>query len=337
MEHRKIGESGLTLSAITFGAWAIGGVMWGGSDRKAAIEAIQTAVDNGVTSFDTAPMYGYGLSEELLATALTGMSRDRVQLLTKCGLRWEGTKGDYFFTLQDQGRAIPIYRYAGKESIIEECEQSLKRLRTDYIDLYQVHWPDVTTPIEETIDGLTRLQEAGKIRAAGVCNFSETDLIAAANQGLPIASNQVPFSMVERTIESALIPFCQQAGKAVLAYSPLQCGLLTGKLSPDHPFTDDDHRQQRSYCLPENIRRVNAFLDQIKPLAQSKGATLSQLVIRWTLDRPGITVAIVGARNARQAGENAEAASLILTGDETAWIDQQLAGLVLVTGDLDLY
>lgn len=337
MEYKAIGESGLTLSAITFGAWAIGGVMWGGSDRKAAIEAIQTAVTNGVTSFDTAPMYGYGLSEELLATALAGVSRDRIQLLTKCGLQWDGRQGSYFFTLQDQGRSVPVYRYAGRESIIRECEQSLKRLRTDYIDLYQIHWPDVTTPIEDTLEGLARLQEAGKIRAAGVCNFSETDLLAADQHGLAIVSNQIPFSMVDRAVASAEVPYCRQTAKAVLAYSPLQCGLLTGKLNPNQQFTDGDHRGQRSYCLPENIRRVNAFLAQIKPLALAKEATLSQLVIRWTLNQPGITVAIVGSRNAQQAAENSQATSLTLTGDETTWISQQLAHLVLVTGDADLY
>src|SRR5688572_24558211 len=151
MEYRQLGESNLQVSAITFGAWAIGGWMWGGAERKDAIEAIRASIDLGVTSIDTAPIYGQGTSEEIVGEALEGIPRDKVQILTKFGMTWEGNKGTFAFSSEDNsGKPIEIYKYAGKESVIRECEESLRRMKADYIDLYQIHWNDETTPIEET-------------------------------------------------------------------------------------------------------------------------------------------------------------------------------------------
>src|SRR6266487_6346659 len=173
MEFRQLGESGVKASVITFGAWAIGGWMWGGADRKEAVDAIKAAYDHGVTSIDTAPAYGQGLSEEIVGEAIKGIARDKIQILTKFGLRWDMKKGEFHFKSKDNnGRDIDIYKFASKESLMKECEESLKRLNTDYIDLYQIHWPDATTPIAETMEALKRLLEQGKIKAAGVCTYS---------------------------------------------------------------------------------------------------------------------------------------------------------------------
>ena len=173
MEYRQLGESNLKVSAITFGAWAIGGWMWGGAERKDALEAIRVSIDHGVTSIDTAPIYGQGLSEEIVGEAIKGQQRDQLQILTKFGMRWDLDKGTLAFKSKDNsGKDIDIYKYAGKESVIQECDDSLKRLGTDYIDLLQIHWADVTTPIEETYEAVLRLKEQGKIREAGVCNYN---------------------------------------------------------------------------------------------------------------------------------------------------------------------
>src|ERR1700730_16196501 len=181
MKYRKLGNSSLELSAICFGGWAAGGWMWGGSERNDAIRAIRAAYDLGVTSIDTAPIYGQGTSEEIVGEAIRGIARDRVQILTKYGMRWDLKKGDFAFSSKNNnGSDIDIYKYAGKESIIKECEDSLKRLGTDYIDLYQIHWPDSTTPIEESMEAVIRLIEQGKVRYAGVCNYNATQMAEAA-------------------------------------------------------------------------------------------------------------------------------------------------------------
>jgi aryl-alcohol dehydrogenase-like predicted oxidoreductase len=330
MEYRKLGETDLKVSAITFGAWAAGGWMWGGNDDNDAIEAIKTAYDNGVTSIDTAPIYGQGKSEELVGQAIKGIPRDKIQLLTKYGMRWDLAKGKFDFKSKDNnGRDIEIYRYAGKESVIKECEDSLKRLGTDYIDLYQIHWPDLTTPIAETMEAVLRLKEQGKIREAGVCNYNAKQM-AEAEQIIKLASNQVPFSMVNRAIEDELIPYCIEHRKAILAYSPLERGLLTGKMRPGQKFSDGDHRAGVKYFKDENIEHTNAFLAKIKPLADEKGATLGQLVIRWTIEHPGITVALVGARNAEQSKQNAGAINIKLNAEEIEFINIQLNEMEVV-------
>lgn len=324
MEYRELGQSGLKLSAITFGAWAIGGWMWGGADRKDALAAIHASLDAGVTSIDTAPAYGQGLSEEIVGAAIKDYPRDRVQILTKYGLRWDTRQGAFFFSSADNdGNPIDMYKYSGADGIIKECENSLRRLGTDYIDLYQIHWHDPTTPIAETMEAVLRLQEQGKIRAAGVCNYTVAQMQEAENV-LSLASNQVPYSMVLRDIENELVPYCVQNGKGIIAYSPLQRGLLTGKIKPGHKFGEGDTREGNFFYTPEIISRVNAFLDELRPLAERTGATLAQLVLRWTIEQPGITVALAGARNAEQAGQNALAVEVSLSAEDVSFIRQQL-------------
>lgn len=330
MEFRQLGNTDLKVSAITFGAWAIGGWMWGGAERKDALEAILASYDQGMTSIDTAPIYGQGLSEEIVGEALRSLPRDKVQILTKFGMRWDEKKGDLAFSSVDNaGRPIDIYKYAGKDSIVKECEDSLRRLGTDYIDLYQIHWPDSTTPVAETMEAMAKLLRQGKIRAAGVSNYSAA-LMAEAENTLSLASNQVPYSMVERSIEEELVPYCLKHNKAIIAYSPLQRGLLTGKIKPDHVFAPGDHRPGTVFFQPENIRRIDNFLARLQPLAQSRNAEISQLVLRWTIEQPGITIALAGARDKKQAIQNAKAADLELTTDDIAFIDGELKKLKLV-------
>lgn len=324
MEYRKIGNSDLELSVITFGAWAAGGWMWGSTDRNDAINAIKAGYDLGVTSIDTAPIYGQGDSEEIVGDAIKGISRDKLQLVTKFGMRWDLAKGDFGFkSRNNDGIAIDIYKYAGKESVIYECEQSLKRLGTDYIDLYQIHWPDLTTPISETFEAVSRLIEQGKVRYAGVCNYDVAQL-KEADETLEIISNQIPFSMVNRGVEEEIVPYCIERNKSVLAYSPMERGLLTGKLKPDHQFEEGDHRQGNKFFTPDNIEKTNVFLAKIEPLANEKNATLSQLVLRWTVERPGITIALAGARNEKQAVQNAQAINVKLSAEEIQLINTEL-------------
>jgi len=324
MEYRKIGNSDLELSVITFGAWAAGGWMWGSTDRNDAINAIKAGYDLGVTSIDTAPIYGQGDSEEIVGDAIKGISRDKLQLVTKFGMRWDLAKGDFGFkSKNNDGKEIDIYKYAGKESVIYECEQSLKRLGTDYIDLYQIHWPDVTTPISETFEAVNKLIEQGKVRYAGVCNYNIAQL-KEADQTLEIISNQIPFSMVNRGVEEEIVPYCIEKNKSVLAYSPMERGLLTGKMTANYKFEEGDHRQGNKFFSSENIEKTNAFLAKIKPLADEKNATLSQLVLRWTVERPGITIALAGARNEKQAVQNAEAINVKLNAEEIQFINKAL-------------
>ncbi len=330
MEYRTLGESNLEVSAVTFGAWAAGGWMWGGNDRKDAVEAIRASYDLGVTSIDTAPIYGQGTSEEITGEAIKGIPRDRVKILTKYGMRWDLKKGMLAFpTKNNAGEDIEVYKYAGKESVIKECENSLKRLDTDYIDLYQIHWPDMTTPAEETMEAVSRLIEQGKVRYAGVCNYN-VEQMAEAEKHITLVSNQVPYSMVKRQIEKDVVPYCLENKKAILAYSPLERGLLTGKMQPGHRFAEGDHRRGIYFFKDANLTKTNEFLLRIKPIADEKKLTLGQLVILWTLAQPGITVALVGARNAKQAVQNAKAMEVRLQADEAEMITRELDQLVLV-------
>ncbi len=321
MEYRKLGNSDLEVSVITFGAWAAGGWMWGSTDRNDAIEAIRASYDVGVTSIDTAPIYGQGTSEEIVGEAVKGLPRHKIQILTKFGLRWDLAQGEIHGHSRDNsGRPIDIYKFAGKDSIIYECEQSLKLLGTDYIDLYQIHWPDPTTPIDETFEAVSRLIEQGKVRYAGVCNYN-AEQMAEAEKIVPLVSNQVPYSMVNRGIEEETLPYCLVNEKSILAYSPLQRGLLTGKIYPGYKFREGDHRAGLLHFQPEFIERTNALLDNMNPIAKEKGATLGQLVLRWTIERAGITIALVGARNAAQAVQNAKAIDISLSADERDYIN----------------
>ncbi len=325
MEYRKLGKTDLALSAITYGAFAIGGNMWGGNEKKDSIESVQASIDHGVTTLDTAPFYGFGLSEEMIGEAIRGYDRTKLQLLTKFGLIWDGSdqgKGEFFFDAEESGRKIPVYKYASKASVMNEVENSLKRLRTDYIDLLQIHWPDHTTTIAETMEALELLIQQGKIRAAGVSNYT-VEQVTEARGHLNIASNQVGYSMLNKNIEKDLIPYAKENELGIIVYSPMERGLLTGKYFNEGKLKENDHR--KGYFQQFDLDKVKVFLDSISPIAINKGVTLSQLVLRWTSLQPAITVVLAGARNASQAIENAKAIDITLTVDELSYIDQALA------------
>lgn len=321
---RNIGNSDLELSAVAFGAWAAGGWMWGHTEDNEAIKAMQDAIDAGCTTIDTAPIYGQGHSELLVGKAIQSFKREEVQILTKFGMRWDTNQGDFAFHSKDNnGNAIDIYKYASKESIIKECEDSLKRLGTDYIDLYQIHWNDVTTPIEESFEAVAQLIQQGKVRYAGGCNY-DVEMLQRAQSVCKIISNQVPYSMVNRGIEQEVVPYCIDQNISILAYSPLQRGLLTGKIKPGYTFETGDHRAENPYFSNTVVQATNEFLKQLKPIAEKYNATLGQIVLHWTIMQQGITVALAGARDSHQALSNYKATSIKFSPEEYNYIDKLL-------------
>ncbi|TYC60685.1 aldo/keto reductase [Rhodobacterales bacterium] len=307
MLNREIGSSGIEASAIGLGTWAIGGWMWGGTDQSRSINAIQSSIDAGVSLIDTAPAYGQGLAEEIVGKAIKGR-RDDVVLATKCGLVWHTQKGNHFFDYDGK----PVHRYLGKDGIIHEIEQSLKRLGTDRIDHYITHWQDPTTPVEETMEALEQLKRQGKIRSIGASNTDPEDVRAYVAAG-QLDAIQEEYSMVKRDIETTLVPLCLENNVSVLSYSSLALGLLTGKIGPDRTFSGDDQRKDNPRFSQENRRKVARLMSEIDPIADAHGATRAQIVIAWTLQQPGITFSLCGARSPEQAMENAKAGRLRLS------------------------
>ena len=317
MQHRQLGKSDVYVSPIIFGAWAIGGWMWGGSDENESIEAIHASLDAGVNTIDTAAVYGQGHSEEIVGKAIKGR-REKVIIATKCGMRWDDEKKEGVFGFESElpdGSKLPIYKNAKPHSIVYECEQSLKRLGTDVIDLYQIHWPDASTEPEESFEAMEKLRKQGKVRAIGVSNY-DVRWLERIERVAVVASDQPPYSLINRGIEHNVLPFCRENGIGVICYSPMERGLLTGKVGPDRKFPQGDHRVNHKFFTPENRQRVLDALEKIHPIAEKYKATLAQVVINWTVHEPGITAALVGARNADQARQNAAAMNFTLTKDE---------------------
>jgi len=322
MELKRLGNSDVHVTPIAFGAWAIGGWMWGGAEEDDAIRAIHASFDAGITTIDTAPVYGFGKSEELVGRATEGKSRDKYQILTKYGLNWKTNDGEFYFdTIDNNGKPIKVYKYAKAPSVIKECEESLKRLKTDYIDLLQIHWPDPLTPISETMGAVAELIKQGKVRAAGVCNYS-VEQVNAALETVKLASNQVPYSLINRGIEKTVVPQAIKMGMSIIPYSPLQRGLLTGKIKKGHTFNAGDTREGNRFYKTENIERANALLEQLRPIAESHNATLAQLIINWTTRQPGMDCVLVGARDEAQVQDNVKALSFKLSDDELKQIRQ---------------
>ncbi|CAH2405731.1 aldo/keto reductase [Mesorhizobium escarrei] len=316
---RSIGKSGVVASAVGLGTWAIGGWMWGGTDEAASIAAIQASIDAGVSLIDTAPAYGLGRSEEIVGKAIKGQ-RDRAVIASKCGLNWHSKKGNHFF---DQD-GTPVNRYLGADGIAYEVEQSLRRLGTDYIDLYITHWQDPTTPIAETMEALERLKSAGKIRAIGASNLNAAELqqYLAAGQ---LDAIQERYSMLDREIEQTLLPIARQHQVAALSYSSLALGLLSGAIDPAREFSGDDQRKDNPRFSQANRCKVAALKHALAPVAEIHQATMAQIVIAWTLAQPGITFALCGARNATQALDNARAGEILLSTAELGAIDAAVA------------
>jgi myo-inositol catabolism protein IolS len=301
MQTRLLGRSGIPLSAIVMGTWQAGKAMWTGIDDKQTLKAMQAAFDEGVTAFDTAAAYGNGHSERILGQALSGV-RDKVVIATKV-----------------------FSNHLKFDQVIASCERSLKNLRTDYIDLFQIHWPPgsfghAPIPLEETLRAMNKLKDNGKIRAVGVSNFNRGQIEEAARYA-EIECLQPPYSLFWRWVEQEVAPYCQEKGMTLLAYSPMAQGLLTGKFGPEHTFEKGDHRTANRLFQPDNYRRVQAALDQLRPVAEKHGITLGQLALAWVIAQPN-ACAIAGARNAEQAIQNAAAGDVKLDTDDLAALDR---------------
>jgi methylglyoxal reductase len=318
MTVRSLGQSGIEAGAVAFGAWALGGWMWGGVEQNDSVRALHAAIDSGMNLVDTAPVYGMGRSEEVVGEAIRDR-RDKVVLATKVGLVWDSDKGNRYFETIDpiDRQKYAVHKYLGPESIRREIEQSLRRLQTDYIDLYQTHWQDPTTPIADSMGELLKLKDEGKIRAIGVSNCT-TEQIDEYRAVGPVDSDQENYSMLVPKAESELLPYCKVNNLAFLAYSPIAQGLLTGKVGPERTFPMSDQRSNKPAFSVENRKRVAAMLEAFKPIAEAHDCTLAQLAIAWTIHQPGCSHALVGARNPEQVAENAAAGDITLSSDELA-------------------
>ncbi len=307
MQRRPLGDSGLEVSLVALGTWALGGDIetWGHVDDRESIATIHQALDCGINLIDTAPIYGLGHSEEIVGKAIQGR-RDELLLATKCGLLFPASKDEL------------SPRCLTRDGVLLECERSLRRLRTDVIDLYQCHWPDPQTPVTETMEALTTLLEQGKVRAIGVCNFSCQQL-ATAREFCPIHALQPHFSMLHRRASEDLIPYCIECHIGVLPYSPLVKGLLTGKFTATDRFSDV--RARDPDFMGERYRRNLRVVDELKGIARSYGKTVAQLAINWAAARPGVTAPIVGAKRPSQVLENAGGVGWTITQEDRGRVD----------------
>jgi aryl-alcohol dehydrogenase-like predicted oxidoreductase len=285
MEIAAIPGTSLGVSRVAIGTWAIGGWMWGGTDDAESIDTIRTAIEHGINVVDTAPAYGFGRSEEIVGEALAeGRLRSRVLIATKVGLQWEGGS---------------VFRNASRARILQEVDDSLRRLQTDYIDIYQVHWPDPLVPIEETAETMATLFRQGKIRAIGVSNFS-VEQMERFRKVAPLHVLQPPFNLFERGIEADILPYCRKNKIATFGYGALCRGLLSGRMRPDSKFDGDDLRRTDPKFRPPRFVEYLAAVERLDRLAQQRfGKRVIHLAIRWMLDQ-GITTALWGARHPGQ-------------------------------------
>ena len=284
MKLAEIPGTALKVSPVAIGTWAIGGWMWGGTDEAESVATIRTAFEHGINLVDTAPVYGFGRSEEIVGKAISaGRLRSEVLIATKAGLQWEAGK---------------VSRNASRARIMQEVEESLRRLRTDYIDIYQVHWPDPLIPIEETADAMHMLFAQGKIRAIGVSNFSVLQM-ERFRRVAPLHVLQPPYNLFERGIETDLLPYCRKNNIAMLGYGALCRGLLSGRMRADTVFEGDDLRRNDPKFVEPRFAQYLAAVSRLDLLAQRFGKRVIHLAVRWMLDQ-GITTALWGARHPNQ-------------------------------------
>lgn len=316
MRYTMLGKTSIKVSVVAFGAWAIGGTFWGGTDEVAAERAIEISIDAGINFIDTAPGYGFGLSEKIVGRAIRG-KRDSLVISTKCGLIWDRDEGVHHFTIPDKGRGIDTYRNLTKESIQKELKDSLSRLETDYTDLYMTHWPDPQTPVEDTMNTLLELKQKGYIRAIGVSNVP-IDLIKEFAKFGTIDADQEQYSILDRNVEAELLPWCKENNASMLAYSSMSKGLLTSKLDPNRKFSGGDIRVffGEKRFQPKNIASTNKLLEKfLGPVASKHNATIGNIAVAYLIHDSNV-IALCGARNEVQADENAKAGDIILDSED---------------------
>jgi aryl-alcohol dehydrogenase-like predicted oxidoreductase len=314
MEFVDIPGTSMRVSRIALGTWAIGGWMWGGSNESDAISTIHAALDRGINLIDTAPVYGFGRSEEIVGKALAADGRrKRVFIATKVGLDWKDGKP---------------FRNARKARIIKEAEDSLRRLQTDIIDLYQVHWPDPHTPVAEVAEAMGELHRAGKVRAIGVSNFSPAQM-EEFRKAAPLHTAQPPYNLFERAIEQDVLPYCRDRDIAVLAYGSLCRGLLSGSMSESSSFTGDDLRKNDPKFLAPRFAQYLAAVEKLDQFAREHyGRRVIQLAVRWVLDRGEMNIALWGARRADQLAPIADVVGWHIDSSAMAVIDQILQATI---------
>jgi len=310
MEFVNIPGTSIRASRIALGTWAIGGWMWGGSDEREAIKTIHAALDRGINLIDTAPVYGFGRSEEIVGKALAMEGRRKGAIIaTKAGLDWKDGKP---------------FRDARKTRIVEEVENSLRRLQTDIIDLYQVHWPDPNTPIAEVAEAMDALHRAGKIRAIGVSNFSPAQM-DEFRKVAPLHAAQPPYNLFEREIDRDVLPYCRDRDIALLAYGSLCRGLLSGRMSESSAFSGDDLRKSDPKFQAPRFAQYLTAVKQLDRLAKERfGKRVIDLAVRWVLDRNKMNIALWGARRADQLSPIGDALGWQIDSQVMAEIDQIL-------------
>lgn len=312
MKYNSLEGLDIDLSCVGLGCWQLGGHGWGKTDKTEMVKAVHKAIDSGINFFDTAPAYGLGHSEEMLGRSL-GAKRKNVIIATKAGFSWK--KNETFKGFIDNSPAN-IYR---------EIDMSLKRLKTDYVDLYQIHWPDPNTPIEDTLFAMEKLKESGKIRAIGCCNFPLELLKEALKYG-EVKTIQIPYNLIDRKVEKDLLPFYKENRIGVLAYSPIARGLLTGKYDEDTKFELDDHRSRNGdkYFYGEALLKNLEVLEKVRLIARRLNKTPAQIALRWVLENPCVTTAIFGAKNVAQVEENIIASDFVLPREDIEFLNKEI-------------
>ena len=323
-----LGKTNLEIDPIIFGAWAIGGWHWGGCDDKKSIRAIHASIDAGIRCFDTAPIYGLGHSETVLGNALKDR-RHQVKIFTKVGLRWNKREGAHYFDTQINGTDTSIWRNLRPDSIRYEVESSLQRLQCEHIDLIQCHKPDPSFPVEETMFALKKLREEGKVLEIGVSSF-DLDLLSRSQKSLgetPLASTQPRYSLLNRLIEKDVLPWARNNQVGCIVYSPLERGLLTGKVTSNRVFPNSDGRAKDPMFSHSNRDDINQALTRFKTICEQHQCSYAQLSAAWCFHQEGVSAAIVGARDSRQAIENAGAAHITLSAEECNLLTETFAQL----------
>jgi aryl-alcohol dehydrogenase-like predicted oxidoreductase len=318
MENITLGRTGLEVTRICFGTWQFGGD-WGSLDERDNVAAMQRALELGINFFDTAQAYGFGASEQLVSKALGGelrSRRDEIVIATKGGLRVEGDG---------------LVRDSSPQWLRRGVDESLGHLGIDHIDLYQVHWPDPDTPLEETAGALGELVDEGKIRHVGVSNF-DVEEMRGFERGRPVESLQPPYHLFRRDIDDDVLPYCREHDIGVLVYGPLAHGLLSGKFDRDTELSEDDWRSSSELFQGENFERNLEVVEALGRFAEERGHTVAQLAVAWTLAQPGVHVAIVGARRPDHIEGTVPAADIELSSDDLERIESIMEGAVAVAG-----